>query len=152
MKTAPNHYLNQCWHIISKIQWHSIWSQRVLSKGDLKIPMSKTSAFSTSHQDLPGTIELTRESPNGNQGTDSIKTCHLTSIGNPIVVIRWSYHRLISTTGFPILVRWHLYIESGPSLQSTSASMKSSGRLSRPCSRWSLEDTKVDGVHPTNIT
>ena len=25
-----------------------------------------------------------------------------------------SYDRLISTMGFPILVRWHLYIESGP--------------------------------------
>ena len=24
--------------------------------------------------------------------------------------IRWSYDRLISTLGFPILVRWHLYI------------------------------------------
>ena len=21
--TAPSHYLNQCWHIISKVQWHS---------------------------------------------------------------------------------------------------------------------------------
>ena len=28
--------------------------------------------------------------------------------------IRWSYDRLISTMGFPILVRWHLYIELGP--------------------------------------
>ena len=28
--------------------------------------------------------------------------------------IRWSYDRLISTMGFPILVRCHLYIESGP--------------------------------------
>ena len=28
--------------------------------------------------------------------------------------IRRSYDRLISTTGFPILVRWHLNIESGP--------------------------------------
>ena len=25
-----------------------------------------------------------------------------------------SYDRLISTMGFPILVRWHLYIDSGP--------------------------------------
>ena len=33
--------------------------------------------------------------------------------GNPIVEIRGSYSRLISTMGFPILVRWHLYIESG---------------------------------------
>ena len=47
-------------------------------------------------------------------GPDSIKRCHLTSIGNPIVEIRRSYDRLISTMGFPILVRWHLYIESGP--------------------------------------
>ena len=36
------------------------------------------------------------------------------SIGNPIVEIRRSYDRLISTMGFPILVRRHLYIESGP--------------------------------------
>ena len=28
--------------------------------------------------------------------------------------IRQSYDRLISTMGFPILVRWHLYIESAP--------------------------------------
>ena len=28
--------------------------------------------------------------------------------------IRRYYDRLISTMGFPILVRWHLYIESGP--------------------------------------
>ena len=49
-----------------------------------------------------------------NLGADSIKIYHLTSIGNPIVEIRRSYDRLISTMGFPILVRWHLYIESGP--------------------------------------
>ena len=46
-----------------------------------------------------------------NLGADSIKIYHLTSIGNPIVEIRRSYDRLISTMGFPILVRWHLYIE-----------------------------------------
>ena len=38
---------------------------------------------------------------------------HLTSIWNPILEIRRSYDRLISTLGFPLLVRWHLYIESG---------------------------------------
>ena len=48
------------------------------------------------------------------QGADSIQIWHLTSIGNPIVEIRRSYDRLISTMGFPKLVRWHLYIESGP--------------------------------------
>ena len=33
---------------------------------------------------------------------------------NPIVEIRWLLDGLISTVGFPILLRWHLYIESGP--------------------------------------
>ena len=47
------------------------------------------------------------------QGADSIWRCNLTTIGNPTVEIRRSYDHLISTMGFPILVRWHLYIESG---------------------------------------
>ena len=47
-------------------------------------------------------------------GAESIKRCHLTSIGNPIVEIRRSYDRLISTMGFPMLIRCHLHIESGP--------------------------------------
>ena len=47
------------------------------------------------------------------QGPDAIQRCHLTSIGNPIVEIRRSYDCLISTIEFPILVRQHLYIESG---------------------------------------
>ena len=47
-------------------------------------------------------------------GADSIKRCPLTSIGNPVVEIRRSYNRLISTMGFPLLVRRHHYIESGP--------------------------------------
>ena len=50
----------------------------------------------------------------GGLGPDSIKRCRLTRIGNLIVEIRWSKDRLISTMGFPILVRWHLYIESRP--------------------------------------
>ena len=51
---------------------------------------------------------------NRNQGVDSIQRYHLTGIGNPIEEIRRSYDRLISTMIFPTLVRWHLYIESGP--------------------------------------
>ena len=42
-------------------------------------------------------------------GPDAIKICHLTSIGNTIVEIRRSYDRLISTMGFPIPVRWHIF-------------------------------------------
>ena len=38
-------------------------------------------------------------------GPDSTPRCRLTSIGNPIVKIRRSYNRLISTMGFPILVK-----------------------------------------------
>ena len=47
-------------------------------------------------------------------GSDKIQRSHLTSIWNPIVEIRRSYDRHISTMGFPILVRQHLYIESVP--------------------------------------
>ena len=53
-------------------------------------------------------------------GPNSIQRWHPTSIGNPIVEIRRSYDRLISTMGFPILIRRHLYIESGPCNQSSS--------------------------------
>ena len=63
-------------------------------------------------------ISILMESPSLQKkralGADSIKRCHLTSIGNPIVEIRRSYDRLISTIGFPILVRCNLYIESVP--------------------------------------
>ena len=48
------------------------------------------------------------------QGPDSTQRRRLTSIGNPIVEIRRSYDRLMSTMRFPIVVRRHLYIESGP--------------------------------------
>ena len=53
---------------------------------------------------------------------DSIQRWHLTSIGNPTVEIRRSYGRLISTMVFPILVRWHLYIESGARFWSNQSS------------------------------
>ena len=49
------------------------------------------------------------------QGVDPIWRCHLTSIENTIVEIRQLCDRLISTMVFPIQVKWHLYIESGPS-------------------------------------
>ena len=47
-------------------------------------------------------------------GPHSIWKCHLTSIENPIVGIRRSSDRLISTMGFSILEWCHLYIELGP--------------------------------------
>ena len=65
----------------------------------------------------------------------------LTSIGNPIVEIRRSYDRLISTMGFPILVRRRLYIESGPWFLQD---IRDNGRLShsRP---HSLTDRPIPG-------
>ena len=45
-------------------------------------------------------------------GHDSIYKCHLNSIGNPIVEIRRSYNCLISTMGFLILDRRHLWIRA----------------------------------------
>ena len=54
------------------------------------------------------------------QGSESIWRCHLASVGNPIVEIKWSYDHLISTMELPILVRQHIYIESGPRLSQWS--------------------------------
>ena len=45
---------------------------------------------------------------------DSVWGWRLAGVGGPIVELRRSYHRLISTMGFPTLVRLRLYIESGP--------------------------------------
>ena len=47
-------------------------------------------------------------------GADSISRWCLSSIGIPIMKIRQSHHHLdIFTIGFPILLRWHFYCESG---------------------------------------
>ena len=54
--TAPSHYLNQCWLIISKVLWHS--SEGIImriSKTRLKIP------FLELHPDLPGANKLMNE-------------------------------------------------------------------------------------------
>ena len=59
-------------------------------------------------------ISTTLYNGNSTPGPDSILRCRLTGIGNPIVEIRRSHDRLISTMGFPILERRHLFIESGP--------------------------------------
>ena len=48
-----------------------------------------------------------------NRDVDSIWRWHLTRIVIPIMEIRRSYDHLISTMGFLIQVRCHLYIESG---------------------------------------
>ena len=56
---APNHYLNQCWLIFSKVPWHS--SEGIIIK-DLKTPISKSKlkfSFLKLHPDLPGSNELT---------------------------------------------------------------------------------------------
>ena len=71
---------------------------------------SQTSTVQFLHTHFAGQYMLVKEDP----GADSIKRCHLTSIENPIVEIRRSYDHLFSIMGFPIPVRRHLYIESGP--------------------------------------
>ena len=47
-------------------------------------------------------------------GKIQIYKCRLTTIGNPIVEIRRSYDRLLSTMWFPTLLKQHLYTESVP--------------------------------------
>ena len=44
-----------------------------------------------------------------NLGAGSVQSCHLTSMRNPIMEIKQSNHCLISTMGFALLVKWHLY-------------------------------------------
>ena len=56
--TAPSHYLNQCWLIISKVLYHL---SEDLIKGVLKVPMSKASLkieFLKLHPNPPGANEL----------------------------------------------------------------------------------------------
>ena len=57
--TAPSHYLNQCWLIISEVQWHSYWSnftidmpQPSITKICMKITCLKF------HSNFPGVNEL----------------------------------------------------------------------------------------------
>ena len=59
LKFAPCHYLNQCWLIISKVQWHS--SEHNCTR-DTSAPITKISLKITSlkfHLNLPGANELT---------------------------------------------------------------------------------------------
>ena len=55
------------------------------------------------------------------ENPDLVWICRLFSVSNPLVQIRLSSSHLISTMGFPILVRWHLYIASGPWFSKRSA-------------------------------
>ena len=54
--TAPSHYLNQCWLIISKVLWHS--SEDIITRRfeDTIIKRLKI-RFLKLHQDFPGTNE-----------------------------------------------------------------------------------------------
>ena len=56
--TAPSHYLNQCWLIISKAQWHSYRriAQEIPQSSSTKISLKFTDA--KFHQDLPEVNEL----------------------------------------------------------------------------------------------
>ena len=84
----------------------------VLEKSSAKCKLRITSSFLALNQGC--LCFQNNPASQDHHGADSIKRCNLTSIGNRIVEIRRSYDRLISTMGFPILVRRHLYIDSGP--------------------------------------
>ena len=57
-------------------------------------------------------------------------------MGTSIVEIRRSYERLISTIGFPILVRWHLYIKSGAKFQALIDGYPVDSHLSLLWTHW----------------
>ena len=54
----------------------------------------------------------------------NIKTV-FTSMGISIIKIRWSWYRLIFIKGIPILVRLHLYTETGPRICTTLCALQS---------------------------
>ena len=60
--------------------------------------------------------------------------------------IRRSHDRLISTMGFPILVRWHLYIESGPSTQ------HSTNCVQNYCDIFYMGDYSYPQIYTVNLS
>ena len=67
--------------------------------------------------------------------------------------IRRSYDRLISTMGFPILVRWHLYIKSGPLSPVLSTLVLLTGRPAANECRLSCHHIwLLEGVFQRNLT
>ena len=62
--TAPSHYLNQCWLIISYVPWHS--SEGITIRRSLEIPINETRlkiAFLKTCTDVLGANELTLQEP-----------------------------------------------------------------------------------------
>ena len=62
--TAPSHYLNQCWLIISEVQWHSYYRGRAVSQ---KMPQPSVTkiylkiTYLKLHSNFPGANELTND-------------------------------------------------------------------------------------------
>ena len=83
---------------------------KIRTKYGSSVPVgSPENAIKTEHQHLQSAKKISKL-----QGVDSMWRCYLTNIGNSIMDLRPSANCLIYTMGFPILVRWHLYIGSGP--------------------------------------
>ena len=115
---------------VTKPQWWALMNKAYPSQ--LSVSFTSTGRFcqwrgpcvlgSHAYEWLMMSLPNTSRSTNSSSGTissmfvgssDSIYRCLLSNTGNPIVEIRRSKD-LISTMGFPILVRWHLYIEPAP--------------------------------------
>ena len=110
-KTARLGYICICYSTVVKElipQWYMMNARNMMSLVCQEDTCFKVNLILNGIED--GTVTQGHRDP----GAESIQRCHLTSIGNAIVEIRRSYDRLISTMRFPILVRWHLYIESWP--------------------------------------
>ena len=56
--TAPSHYLNQCWLIINKVQWHSSEHNYTRDTSAPKIKISLKMTYLKFHLNLPGANEL----------------------------------------------------------------------------------------------
>ena len=125
---ATNHYLNQCWrHMASQgLNALILCCEFDSLHDDFTSSFLKCPHHSTRRAHLLGLLALLvmwcwRKLSNIEyvrffiRALIRYKDAIFTSIWNPIVEIRRSSDRLISTMGFPILVRWNLHIESAPS-------------------------------------
>ena len=71
-QTAPSHYLNQCWLIISEVLWHSTQAQRTISWEMLKLSILDMSLKMTTVMYLLEAPSLTEAPPPPNESAH----CH----------------------------------------------------------------------------
>ena len=107
--TAPSHYLNQCWLIISKVLWHS-------SEGIIMRRYEDTNQLNNIENTI---FRMASRSPRGQWVKGGKSLSHYTNnlvyhcniknsflgVGIPILKIKWSWENCFFKMGISLLVR-----------------------------------------------